>query len=525
MNCDTCSRLGSSKLPFNCATCARNALYELRIENARALIERESLGHSIEKAVGSDAEEGSKGQKAGMQKGVLSRVDLERLVALKEQAAERTTEVEATSDAIKTSIASTRKDLAEREATLDLRRKALAAMRKNHASKTASVLEVVQADTGKVEARWGSAHSKITTSRKFLCKEAAELYGLRQKKRKLSNGSIKVEYMVGGVVVPDLRQLNRIRHTQITASLTHVTHILGLFCHYLGLRLPAEVTHPHREYPLPTIFPPSSSYLYRDVPFPGSTPSHASNASPITPKGEIQSLPRPRPLYLDRDLPTLAKEDPTGYSLFMEGVTYLAWDVAWVCRTQGLNVGGNGWEDICSMGRNLWRLLNPKTIEERLVHDEPSAGPATVKENTSARPATKPPVEFGHLSHGTAHSFLGSADGTDYMRGWKLYSVMKIVDALKKKLETDMLGAGWEMLEEEEWGDEKVEDEEAVLVGARKSKASSSRDEADTMSLMSVPASRGAAGDDVAQGKRGELEGRADRTKGWTKLKSRSSEG
>ena len=208
MNCDTCSRLGSSKLPFNCATCARNVLYELRIENARALIERESLGHSIEKAVGSDAEEGSKGQKARMQKGVLSRVDLERLVALKEQAAERTTEVEATSDAIKTSITSTRKDLAEREATLDLRRKALAAMRKNHASKTASVLEVVQADTGKVEAKWGSAHSKIATSRKFLCKEAAELYGLRQTKRKLSNGSIKVEYMVGGVVVPDLRQLN-----------------------------------------------------------------------------------------------------------------------------------------------------------------------------------------------------------------------------------------------------------------------------------------------------------------------------
>lgn len=177
------------------------------------------------------------------------------------------------------------------------------------------------------------------------------------------------------------------------------------------------------------------------------------------------------------------------------------------------------------MGRNLWRLLNPKTTEERLVHDEPPTEAAAMKENTSARPTTKPPVEFGHLSHGTAHSFLGSADGTDYMRGWKLYSVMKIVDALKKKLETDMLGAGWEMLEEEEWGDEKVEDEEAVLVGARKSKAGTSRDEVDTMSLMSVPASRGAAGEDGAQGKRSEQEGRADRTKGWTKLKSRPSEG
>lgn len=55
---------------------------------------------------------------------------------------------------------------------------------------------------------------------------------------------------------------------------------------------------------------------------------------------------------------TLAKEDPSTYSLFIEGVVLLAYNIAWACCTQGVPIGDKtSYEDVCNMGRNLYSLL------------------------------------------------------------------------------------------------------------------------------------------------------------------------
>lgn len=60
---------------------------------------------------------------------------------------------------------------------------------------------------------------------------------------------------------------------------------------------------------------------------------------------------------------------------------------------------------------------------------------------------------LGHYSHGTAHSFLGASEGTEFMRTWKLPTPTKVVDKLKSTLLGEMASAEWELLEKE-WDDE-----------------------------------------------------------------------
>lgn len=220
---------------------------------------------------------------------------------------------------------------------------------------------------------------------------------------------------------------------------------------------------------------------------------HAPNNRASTPRStDGRPLSRPRPLSLDKPLPQLAKEDGIAYSLFIEGVTLLAWDVAWLCRTQGINVGAQSWDEICSIGKNLWQLLvsTPTNLLPPMTGHRPSSnnlistnsninntntnnnnrynpgqqgneGVRTISiegANTARREVPQQPSSsssrtqiLGHYSHGTAHSFLGGAEGTEFMRGWKLQGPMKMVDHLKSVLLGEMTGAEWEVVDEKEW--------------------------------------------------------------------------
>lgn len=115
------------------------------------------------------------------------------------------------------------------------------------------------------------------------------------------------------------------------------------------------------------------------------------------------------------------------------------------------------------MGKNLWQLL----IAPPPSHQ--GSGP-TLMPWTSSRPAVShvptstvpdvpedsklPSAMLGHFSHGTAHSFLAAAAGTEYMRGWRLQSPVKAVEKVKAMLLSERTGAEWEILEGNEWEEE-----------------------------------------------------------------------
>lgn len=298
----------------------------------------------------------------------------------------------------------------------------------------------------------------------------------------------------------------------ISTSLGHIAHILVLASHYLSIRLPAEITLPHRDYPRPTIFTLSSSYRHEDVPFPGSSlPQHLPSET-RSGGSNGQHTPRPRPLFVDKPLPQLAKEDPPTYALFLEGVTLLAYDIAWVCSTQGVSIGDrNSYDDVCNMGQNLWRLmigdhLIRKSIEPTFPNvailpagsnnDDKSGGIGS-----AAAAAGVAKTQIGKWSHGTTHSFLGGAEGSEFIRNFKLLAPIKLADWLKKKLSSEAPMLDWEKID----GDE-------VRAGENNDHGTIGIEGSGFVTSRTTAASGGEAGAAVGGG-----------LNGWTKLKNRTS--
>ena len=94
------------------------------------------------------------------------------------------------------------------------------------------------------------------------------------------------------------------------------------------------------------------------------------------------------------------------------------------------------------------RVFSGRDLQSKLKAGKDT--PKTTIQRTKSFPV------LGHYSHGTSHSFLGAAEGTEFMRTWKLPMPMKIVDRLKSALLGEMASAEWELLEKE-WDDETQE--------------------------------------------------------------------
>lgn len=319
----------------------------------------------------------------------------------------------------------------------------------------------------------------------------------------------------------------------LTTSLAHIAHLLMLASHYLSIRLPAEIILPHDDFPKPTIFSLSSSYRHSDVPFPGSVllPSTA------VPGENPKTYPRPRPLFVDKPLLALAKEEPSMYSRFIEGVVLLAYNIAWACYTQGVPIGDKAsYEDICNMGRNLYNLLIgsqlPNNLNARLA-EEPKQAEDVPGPSTPAQLGGNSEPMMGRYSHGAARTNLNSAEGTEFMRNFKLPNPVKLADRLKKKMLSDADGLDWEMLEDEAW----APDDEPAEEGAQKqqSKGKARSGETDDRlpygveSVMSTMTTKTALDSTIGDFDRVSLDdapspertAKPPGTSGWTKIKSR----
>lgn len=518
MNCSICHRPHhAKKLPFLCAVDARNRLYEGRVEYAQALIQSEEAENQVNAVLAS-----SEGVTPDQKPDPSARAAW--LTAEEKAAADRTSQIIAQADRLRSEVDAARREIAAKKDAIARKKSDLAAVTAGTSARRSRQLEEVERSTQRTRYKWNRSADTMAATRAFLCEEAARLYGLRQVKK----GSVK-RYEIGGVEMFDLHAMNSkfavaaakeeeercgdylqladetmlagLSPEVISTSLAHVAHILVLASHYLAIRLPAQITLPHRDYPRPTIFSLASSYQHGEIPFPGSV------ASQIAAESE-QRLPRPRPLFIDKPLATLAKEDPSAYSFFLEGASLLAYNIAWACCSQGVSVGDkDSFEDVCSMGQNLWRLLIGDQLHRRAVEPAfPSSlpPPAGSPREEGRGEITNPKSTIGRWSHGTVHSSLGGAEGTEFVRNFKTLSPLKFADRLKKRLSSEAGMLEWENIE----GDEFEEGfDDGVLVRGHGNAGS-----VGAASIMTVRTA-GTSGDSGGGTARG--------TSGWTKLKTR----
>ncbi|KAJ5088157.1 hypothetical protein N7456_011773 [Penicillium angulare] len=522
MSCQTCTAT-HSRLPILCPTCARNRLYQLRLEYTQILLEKQALGQQIESAVSSDRSEAPRSKietRSSEADHDGSRRWVHQTISSRENSSVSSLEtMRQHTKTLKEEIEARKADILERKRRLARRRSDSESAHYQLGEREAAILISIQNTTKRTEHLWHTLHSKTAEARIFLCREVAHLYGLRQKTARKADA--RQNYVLGGLAILDLRDMNGkpanfcifmcSTPAHISTSLSNIAHLLVLISHYLSLRLPAEITLPHRNYPNPTIFTPAASY---------NSPEAASGARIAQPSTALaghrlvdtHAQPRPRPLFIDKSLPRLAKEDPATYSLFLEGATLLAWDVAWLCRTQGINLTVDQWEDVCDIGQNMFKLLiAPPAPASNLMRAFAGRDTQAKIKPTKDTPQTtinrtKSFPMLGHYSHGTVHSFLAASEGSEFMRTWKLATPTKIADQLKANLLGEMASAEWELLEEQEWEDGTIKSHQ--LSSAQESNAPGSSKPSDTKEEQ--PANQ--TSNNVRQEK-----GKS----GWTKLHSR----
>ena len=499
LSCQVCSRPPNGQRAFHCITCARSALYELRLEHAKALVNKEALGKEVERAVtaglGLLNHAERKNSKAQKDEGPGNRIAVERAKAQAADAENSTQRLREDASTVRTetkrlreAVAERRRRLARRKATHDAATKAIGLVEEEA---VLPLREHIRA----LETRWQKVQDHTAESRMLLCREAASLCSLQQKKRRNGQPSRDI-YFMGGVPVVDLRELNSkfarphaclamLMYTAdadpalVNTSLSYVAHLLHLTSHYLALRLPAELVLPSPSSPYPLIHTPVASHKAPTLPAGLRAAAASSSTSPPYP----HQPSRDRVLHLDRHLHALAVEDPRAYGLFVDAAVLLAWDVAWLAHVQGVTVGGRTWEDVCNMGRTLFTLFvappptpppsepraSPRPGIARMLSPTPTEEPRPTALSPKLKgsvPASKlaglapeapgavPAPGRGQLAHGTSHSFLqaaGPGGGADWMRTWRYASHVRVIDRVKAALANERTGAEWEVLEKDEW--------------------------------------------------------------------------
>ncbi|KAI0521456.1 hypothetical protein F5B22DRAFT_538925 [Xylaria bambusicola] len=516
MNCDICERAHHPKrLPFLCVVNARNELYEGRIANAKILMEIEAIESKVNKLLSeNDASSASSTSNRP------SRAYIESCASEENKIRERTERIIASADKLRDKVAAAKKMIEESRAALAQRKSDIsAASQAVKARRTREIDETRKAIKMK-KYTWDREYEAMTQYKAALCMEVAKLYRLQRVRR---GNPVRFEYKIGGIDIVDLQNMNSVQPELISASLSYIAHLLFLASHYLSIRLPAEITLPHNDYPRPTIFSLSSSYQHDEVAFPGSSPIPTD-----TRDRQFTNVPFPRPLFIDKPLTTLSKEDPATHNAFIEAVCLLAYDIVWLCRTQGVPVGdiNNHFDSFASIGRNMYNLLINSSLQRNPQQIADDIGNSLVaNEGNGPAELGKGAPRMGLYSHGSGHTFLGSAAGNDLMRNFKLPNPIKLADKLKSKLNHENPIPEWEVLDDDAWAPDDGDDG-VFIGGARPNPRYNDRARYGFESYMSVNTVKSGGNGDTqmatGHGFNGKSREKGERnTNGWTKVKPR----
>lgn len=208
MQCEICHRSASSRLPFNCTLCARDALYQPRIQLAQTLLHTESLGNEVEQNVLGPSKQEKTRSSAGTKTSELNPTwTVHRAASEQAMSEEKTQTALSHVETLREETQKIKAEIAARKVRLLRRRSEFASAKQELSQSQASAVEPVDKGIKRTEHRWDVMHKRTAESRLFLCREVALLYGLHQRKRK-KGGLGRDVYFIGGVPIADLRDLN-----------------------------------------------------------------------------------------------------------------------------------------------------------------------------------------------------------------------------------------------------------------------------------------------------------------------------
>jgi hypothetical protein len=209
MECDICSRTSSSNLPFHCITCARNVIYGPRLEATRLLLEKESLATRIEKAVNTRPTGSEKQDKKSRNEDIsLSQVWYRETAQTRKAESEgKAEEIDRHILTLREEIQNARDEICKRKAALAGRKRDLESIRTSLPGRRTAITNRLVDSMRKGSRSWSGINIKSIDTRAFLCREAALLYGLGQRKK--AKGAVVIDqFSIGGLPLVDLKEIN-----------------------------------------------------------------------------------------------------------------------------------------------------------------------------------------------------------------------------------------------------------------------------------------------------------------------------
>lgn len=212
MDCSVCSVSFASRGQPTCPSCARALVYQARVDHLTSLLERESLHHNVgvivESAKLADAVALPTGPDlVDIAEGTTKQKHM-RVLAETQSTNTHYRTLERRTAVLKEYIDKVGAEKSDRAASHEVRRSQLAKDKQQLETRNAQLLEPLQASIKHARRRLDRVHSRTREGRVKLCHETARLAALRARKRKNSQGHVVEEYMIGGVLIPDLRNLN-----------------------------------------------------------------------------------------------------------------------------------------------------------------------------------------------------------------------------------------------------------------------------------------------------------------------------
>ncbi|KAI5304885.1 hypothetical protein KEM56_005759 [Ascosphaera pollenicola] len=501
-SCFACGRSPSRSLPIKltCPDCARIQIYKYRIDYAQVLLEKDSLGKQIDKATSLQETDANGAHTNALSADATlaapenrvstSQCFIEQMTVRIDESRERTRTIRDQIDWLKSDIETKRAMHAKRKQEIAQHQSDFETATYEVDDRRRKALFKVENEAKKNKLFWNRVHATLAESRFYIAQELArDIAMLRRHESRTRDGKVMYSYSIGGIKIVNLRGLNgklppityyklpllrisydRTTHSytattaadkdQLTASLSGIARLVFLVSYYFGVRLPAEICLPCAEHPLPTILSPATSYQRPHQGIQILIHSMYHSISYQSPGPTAKSL-HPRPLSIAKPVPQLLREDPVATTSFLEGVGLLAWNIAWLARTQGIRQGTDSWEEICDIGHNLHRLLiapppplRPVTNQAPSTH---SRAPRNSIEESQPKPrsrlstASSNDSALGCYSHSSGHSFLCSAKGTEFMGTWKFAVPARFVEKVKNAVVNEISSAEWELLDGQDW--------------------------------------------------------------------------
>lgn len=204
MECDLCNRRDTPKVGLHCPVCSRTALYPIRLETARLLLEKGVLNEKIEQIIsGQPLKEGSEDGQA-LSRAWNSESRKMHLQAIKERVETQKSELSNS----QAEIRKLRDEIEQKRITLAQGKKSLEIIQQRLPTRQHQLIEKLNQIGNRGVRSFDSIHNSSVETRAFLCREVANLLGLSYQKR-VDAERIRHYFLIAGHAIPNLRSLHR----------------------------------------------------------------------------------------------------------------------------------------------------------------------------------------------------------------------------------------------------------------------------------------------------------------------------